>query len=215
MKVLRTLAVRWIILLLAFPLGSCLAQARFRQSNAEYQSRRAKLRAVESGPVVVFGYTGHEDASEQSVFFQEESFYYLTGDNEPGAALLLIPDAPDGKPVDGPREVLYLPPRDRAQEKWEGPKMGQGDAGLAEKPGFEVVEPFANLQGDLTKLAKTYPNVYQLLPPSDDERVAAPTVWSGWIREVLPQSKVEDIAPVINAMRQMKSPGELELIQKA
>jgi Xaa-Pro aminopeptidase len=215
MKVLRTLAVRWILLLLAFPLASCLAQARFRQPNAEYQSRRAKLRAAESGPIVVFGYTGHEDASEQAVFFQEESFYYLTGDDEPGAALLLIPDVPDGKPIDGPREVLYLSPRDRAQEKWEGPKMGPGDAGLAEKTGFEVVEPFANLRGDLTKLAKTYPVFYTLLPPSHEEGYPHLTNWSGWIREMLPQSKVVDIAPVIDGMRQIKSPGELALIQKA
>src|ERR1700730_9255870 len=192
MKVLRTLAVRWILLLLAFPLASCLAQARFRQPNAEYQSRRAKLRAAETGPIVVFGYTGHEDASEQAVFFQEESFYYLTGEEEPGAALLLIPDVPDGKPIDGPREVLYLPPRDRAQEKWEGPKMGPGDAGLAEQTGFGGGESFAKLHADLTNLAKTYPNVPRRLAPSHEEGCPHLTNWSGWIREVLPQSKVED-----------------------
>src|SRR5579872_7425986 len=84
-----------LTLLLAFICGA--AQARFRQPNAEYQARRAKLLAQVDGPVVIFGYTGHEDASEVAVFYQEPYFYYLTGHDEPGAAVLLIPDPPAGK----------------------------------------------------------------------------------------------------------------------
>ena len=149
-------------------LGSCLllfalaflcapVQARFRQPNEEYQSRRAKLRAMIDAPIVIFGYTGHEDASEVAVFFQEPHFYYLTGHDQPGAALLLIPDrsseigAQAGKSnadaADGPREILYLPARDPAQEIWEGPKIGPNDPGIAEKMGFQTVEPLDKLKG--------------------------------------------------------------------
>ncbi len=67
------------------------AEARFRQPNEEYKARRDKLMSSVDGPVVIFGYTGHEDASEVAVFFQEPYFYYLTGHDEPGAALLLTP----------------------------------------------------------------------------------------------------------------------------
>src|ERR1700734_1274088 len=74
-----------------------VAAARFRQPSAEYQARRAALRGKIDGPVVIFGYTGHEDASEVAIFFQEPYFYYLTGHDEPGAAVLLIPDTANGK----------------------------------------------------------------------------------------------------------------------
>ena len=149
---------------------SYLTPARFRQPSAEYQARRAKLRAKLDGPVVIFGYTGHEDASEVALFFQEPHFYYLTGHDEPGAAvLLLLPDSANGKATDGPHEILYLPPRDPSQEKWEGPKLGPDDPGVAEKTGFETVEPIANLQTDLARLSKTYPNFYTLLPPKQEE----------------------------------------------
>ena len=130
--------IQWIggLIAAAVLLSAGVATARFRQANEEYAARRAKLAAQVDGPVVVFGYTGHEDLSEFALFFQEKNFYYLTGDDEPGGAVLLIPDPPAGKKIEGAREILYLPARDYAQEKWEGPKMGPDDPGIREKTGF-------------------------------------------------------------------------------
>ncbi|HET7840908.1 MAG TPA: aminopeptidase P N-terminal domain-containing protein, partial [Terriglobia bacterium] len=110
------------------------------------------------GPIVIFGYTGHEDASEVAVFFQEPNFYYLTGHDEPGAALVILPRPPKPGIVDyvTPAAILYLPARDPAQEIWEGPKIGPNDPGVAEKTGFQTVEPLDKLKGDLANLAKTY-----------------------------------------------------------
>ncbi|MGD1212858.1 MAG: aminopeptidase P family protein [Candidatus Acidiferrales bacterium] len=192
-----------------------LAQARFRQPSEEYQARRAKLRAAVDGPVVIFGYTGHEDASEVAVFFQEPYFYYLTGHDEPGAAMLLIPDSPTGKSIEGPHEILYLSPRDPAEEKWEGPKMGPDDSGIAQKTGFEAVEPLAKLKGDLADLAKTYKNFYTLLPPEQEEGYPHLTESVAMLREDLPHATLRDITPQLDVMRQVKSSGELALMQKA
>src|ERR1700689_2037842 len=134
LRLARRLDIRQVgLMLLAVGCACCVVQARFRQPSEEYAARRAKLRASVDGPIVIFGYTGHEDASEVALFFQEPNFYYLTGFSEPGAALLLLPDAtPDqtegGKSADtGPREILFLPARNPAQEVWEGPKIGPGD----------------------------------------------------------------------------------------
>ena len=206
---------RYILGFLALALACGLAQARFRQPSEEYQARRAKLRATVDGPVVLFGYTGHEDASEVAIFFQEPYFYYLTGHDEPGAALLLIPEARGTKSPEGPREILYLPARDLKQEQWEGPKVGADTPGIAAKTGFRAVEPFASLRGDLTQLAKTYPNFYTLLPPDQEEGYPHLTNWSQWLRGVLTQSSLRDVTPVLDAMRQVKSAGELALLQKA
>jgi Xaa-Pro aminopeptidase len=212
--------VQCVLLLLGLSCACGVAQGRFRQPNEEYHARRAKLRAAVDGPVVIFGYTGHEDASEVAVFFQEPYFYYLTGHDEPGAALLLIPDPPNGKPdidksLGGPREILYLPPRDPKEEVWEGPKLGPDDPGVQEKTGFGTVEPIANLKGDLAKLANTYKNFYTLLPPKEEEGYPHLANSVAMIREAIPHAKLLDITPQIAAMRQVKSPGELALIQKA
>jgi len=207
--------VRVFACLLALGILSLAAPARFRQPSAEYQARRAALRGKVDGPVVVVGYTGHEDASEVAIFFQEPYFYYLTGHDEPGAVLLVVPDAANGKSVEGPHEILYLPPRDLAQERWEGPKLGPADPDIVEKTGVQAVEPLANLHADLTKLARTYANFYTLLPPKDEDGYPHFTMSTKLVRDALPQSNLKDITPTLDAMRQVKSTGELELLQKA
>ena len=201
--------------MLVLPLVAYIVEARFPQPHEEYQARRSKLRALADGPVVLFGYTGNEDASEVAVFFQEPNFYYLSGHSEPGAALLLIPDAAAGKHVDGPHEILYLPARNLGQEKWEGPKIGPDDPGVAAKTGFETVEPLSNLKGDLQKLAKTYANTYTVLPPKHEEGYPHFTESAAKIRDAVPKVALKDVAPALYAMRQVKSAGELALLQKA
>ena len=192
-----------------------MAQARFRQPNAEYQARREKLRAALDGPIVLFGYTNREDVSEVAVFFQEPSFYYLSGHNEPGAALVLIPNSPTGAPLEGPHEILYLPVRDPAQEKWQGPKLGPDDPDVAEKTGFQAVRPIAELRGELTKLAKTFPNFYTILPPKEEDGYPHFTNSVALLQSAIPHSNLNDVAPTLYAMRQVKSDSELALIQKA
>jgi Xaa-Pro aminopeptidase len=181
-------------LVLAFACG--IAQARFRQPNEEYQARRAKLRAAVDGPVVIFGHTGHEDTSEVAVFYQEPYFYYLTGHDEPGAAVLMIPEPPSSKSFEGPREILFLPPRDPAQEVWDGPKLGPDDPDVAEKTGFQAVETFADLKPELAKLAKTYQNFYTLFPQGHEDGYPHFTESTAWVRDAVPHSDVKDVTAV-------------------
>jgi Xaa-Pro aminopeptidase len=192
-----------------------MAQTRFRQPNSEYQERRSKLATGVDGPVVVFGYTGHEDASEVAIFFQEESFYYLTGHSEPGAALILLPKGPKAKPADGPSEILYLPAHDNRKQKWEGPQMGPNDPGVSEKTGFAEVREFDKMEGDLQKVSATYSNFYTLMAPKDEEGYPHFGSWNAWLHHAVPNVKLRDISGEIFAMRQVKSAGELALLQKA
>jgi Xaa-Pro aminopeptidase len=207
--------IRVFTLLLALTCLCGAAQARFRQPNAEYQARREKLRAMVDGPIVLYGFTGHEDASDVAIFFQEQNFYYLTGHNEPGAVIVLIPDSPNGPPVKTPHQILYLPSRDPKEEVWEGPKIGPNDPGVEEKTGFATVNSIASLRVDLENLAKSYKNFYTILPPSHEEGYPHFTESVAAIRAMIPHSNIKDIAPQFYAMRQVKSDGELALMQKA
>jgi Xaa-Pro aminopeptidase len=212
---MRSLALRAALLFLAIFLGSYLAQARYPQPKEEYQARRAKLRAQMDGPVVLHGYTGRQEGGEVAVFFQDENFYYLSGYDEPDAALLLIPDLPNGKAPDGPNEILYLPPRDPRRAKWEGPKVGPDDPGAAEKTGFQAVKPYASLRSDLAALSKIYPNFYTPMPKGPENGFPHLSTSSAWIRESLPGATVLDVTAVLTSMRMVKSAGELALLQKA
>ena len=191
------------------------SQARVRQPNAEYQARRAALRAQIDGPLVIFGYNDKESSSVVKASYQEENFYYLTGHNESGAALLLVPEPPAGKTYDGPREIFYLPPREPASERWNGPRMGPHDTGIAGKTGFAMVRPFDELQGDLEKLSKVFSTFYTTLPARDEAGYPHNAEWLAWLKQAAPQANFKDITEKLGAMRQNKSASELALIQKA
>jgi Xaa-Pro aminopeptidase len=202
----------------AFLLVACLApllRAWEREPLSVFAERRAKLVAAVNAPIVVFGYTGHEEANPSYVFMQEENFYYLTGHNEEGAALLLVPESADEKGWTGPREILYLPPRDPSAERWNGPRMGPDDPGIQEKTGFTRVETFAKLHDTFAALAKNYPEIYTELPGPHDEGYPHAANWSQWVKEAAPQAAVKDISSAVGTLRAIKSPGELALIQKA
>src|ERR1700687_4373445 len=162
------------------------ASAWEREPNSVFAERRAKLITAVGAPIVIFGYTGHEEANPSYVFMQEENFYYLTGHNEEGAALLLVPESAAQKGWTGPREILYLPPRDLAQEKWNGPRMGPDDPGIKEKTGFADVEVFAKLHDTLIALAKNFPEIYTELPGPHHEAHPPPPNWSKWLKEAAP-----------------------------
>jgi Xaa-Pro aminopeptidase len=211
----RSVALRcglalFLLSLLALPLSG-----RVREPNEVYAGRRARLRAQVDGPAVLFGYTGKEDASPSYVFNQEENFYYLTGHNETGAALVLVPNDSAGETWSGPHEILFLPPHDPDRERWEGHRMGPHDPGVAEKTGFESVESSGNLRRELDKLARAFPNFYTLLPGAEDVGYPHARNWSTWLHQLLPQVAQREIAALIGAMRQVKSAGEIELLTRA
>src|SRR5207237_3247907 len=105
-------------------------QRREREPNSVYAERRAKLASQVDAPIILWGFTGREEISQDYVFAQEENFYYLTGHNEEGAGLILLPTPHSdrgaaGLSRNGPREILSLPPRDPGQEKCSGVRMSR------------------------------------------------------------------------------------------
>jgi Xaa-Pro aminopeptidase len=212
----RNPLLRSSLIVFLFVFLAPLARAWEREPNGVFAERRAKLVAAVGAPVVIFGYTGHEEANPSYVFMQEENFYYLTGHNEEGAALLLFPESAAEKGWTGPREVLYLQPRDLKQEQWNGPRMGPDDPGIKEKTGFADVEAFAKLHDTLVTLTKNFPEIYTELPgPHSEDGYPHAANWSKWVKEAAPQSTLKDVSSAVGTLRAIKSPGELALIQKA
>jgi Xaa-Pro aminopeptidase len=208
-------------------------QRRERESNGVYAARRAKLAAEVDAPIVLWGLTGREEFAQTYIFEQEENFYYLTGHNEEGAALVVFPQKSSASsPPDSatgatgstggaespgsPREILFLPPKDPAKEKWNGVRMSPSDPGIEARAGFATVQPFGELRATVDKLAKTYPQIYTILP-YDKENGGYPHEKDvvDWLAQTAPQAKLKDIRGQVTALRQVKSPGEVAFLKQA
>lgn len=192
-------------------------QRREREPNSVYAARRAKLAAEVDAPIVLWGYTGREEFSEAAIFAQEENFYYLTGHNEEGAALVIWPSkAASRSDTDGKREILFLPPKDPQKEKWNGVRMSPTDPGIEARTGFPSVQPNFDINGTLQKISKSYPEIYTILPyetemggyPHEKDEI-------DWLEKNEPQLKRKDIREQIAALRQIKSQGEIAFLKTA
>src|SRR5687767_15614306 len=85
-----------------------------RQPVGDYRARRVRLaEKLEDRVLLFFADT------EGEPFRQGNDFFYLTGWNEPGAALVIAAASGD-RPY---TEVLLLPPQNVSQERWTGPKL--------------------------------------------------------------------------------------------
>jgi len=191
-------------------------QRREREPNSVYADRRAKLAAQVDAPVVLWGFTGREESSQSYVFAQEENFYYLTGHNEEGAGLILLPTGTSNAAWAGPREILFLPPKDPRREKWNGVRLSPSDPGIEARTGFVSVKPFPEMRAAVENLAKLSPALCTILPYEQElggyphEKAVA-----DWLQLATPQAKLKDIRAQIAAMRQIKSPGELAFLKRA
>src|SRR5882757_3437990 len=186
------------LLCLAYIAATARAQERCeREPNSVYAERRAKLAAQADGPIVLWGFTGREEVSQAYVFAQEENFYYLTGHNEEGAGLILLPPADSKAKKDdfqGPREILFLPAKNPGKEKWNGVRMSPSDPGIQAHTGFADVRPFSEMRATMEKLVKFYPAFYTVLPyekelggfPHEKETVE-------WLKLAAPQVSLKDV----------------------
>lgn len=191
------------------------AGPREREPQAVFQARRAALRAKVDGPVVLFGYTGRENTSPSYIFQQEHNFFYLTGHNQEGAALVLLPEPPAGKTYDGAREVLYLPARNLTRERWDSLRLGPEDPTIADKTGFATVRAFSELRADLGKLAAVWTNIHSLLPNPNRGGYPHEATWVEWMKQAAPAATYKSASTMIGEMRMVKTKGEIALLQKA
>ncbi len=143
-------------------------------------------------------------------FRQDSNFYYLTGFEEPGAILVLIPGKKDDKTDEPGKFILFVVPNSPMREMWTGKHDGVDEAKTVygANEAYPVTEFDTKLRTLLMFKEKIYCNFSQdeLLQKITDKIKHH----AGF--ESIP---LLDPRPLLGEMRQIKSADELKLLQKA
>jgi Xaa-Pro aminopeptidase len=170
-------------------------------ATSEYAHRRQALsRSLSYGAVILYGVSEAEAEDFREPFHQEPNFFYLTGWKEPGAILLLVPDA-----APAPHEILFLPEHNKVRERYSGPRAAPTDNNISDLTGFEVVEPTKSFEGRLSGAFRDAWKVYTIPGQPSSER----------LKSLLPKNEVRSVVPLIAPLRAKKSASEIALIQRS
>jgi Xaa-Pro aminopeptidase len=189
---------------------------------AEYHQRRVRLAAeLHGGSAVIFA--AHEPPLEYQDYRQDEDFYYLTGSNEPGGALLIIGDGPATKtrlgtavPAHTYREILFLPMRNPIREKYTGAKTDAATAGARETLGVDEVMPLAEMPGFFAGFLGVDLRRAKEVWTQQDMGVASAAIgFTGTVLGTDDPPATRDVRTLTEKLRMVKSPAEIALIQKA
>ncbi|MEE2940126.1 MAG: aminopeptidase P N-terminal domain-containing protein, partial [Planctomycetota bacterium] len=140
-------------------------------------------------------------------------FWYLTGFDEPGACLVLLP-AREGRPA---RTVLFLRPKDKEREIWDGRRLGVENAPAA--LGVDEAHDVARLWDELPNLLAGHDAIAWRFGDDDEADRRMVEVFTGLRASargaVRPPASLLDPAPLLHELRVVKSEGELELMRSA
>lgn len=206
--------------LFAVLLFAISAAALDRQPNADYRARRIALsKKTNGGVIVLFAATEAEGQNAVNGFRQNDYFYYLTGWEEPGAALVISPEraATKDHPARAYEEIFFLPAHNISQERWTGPKLGPENPDARNITGFDKVEVLDKMRDELVRiLPSPRASVYSDLPDyGDSSPSATPLQWLRRANSFPNYASLRDVKPFLDDMRVIKDDGEMERIRHA
>src|SRR6185369_690625 len=221
--------MRPLLLLLCLPLLSTADDRPSYQTDfppEEFQSRWQRIYekiGVESVAIL----QGVSMTEGFQVPRQTNDFYYLCGVETPHSYLLL-----DGRRR---KTILYLPPRNARLEASEGKVLSAADAELARTlTGADEVASTDEMRGEWLKAPVT--SIYTPFSPAEGvsqsrlELIAANATiasdyWDGrlpreahfveLLRARYPRARVQDLTPILDELRSVKSLREIALIRRA
>ena len=192
----------------------------------EYAKRRARLlEKMEPKSVAVFRASDpvRRNGDVDFKYRQNSHFLYLTGCNESGATLLLVPGGIAVDSVTTVREVLFVRP---ATPQWTGDMLGiegaKRDLGIGAPGSSSAVLPSDKLAEILERTLKSATTLYytHVLPeavvdPVSGKRFVAAREIRNELNQKYPDLQLRSMNSALGEMRSIKSPAELSLLQKA
>ena len=202
-----------------------LAAQRVGFAPEEFSGRRAALMdRLQDGAVILFGDAA---APAGSHFRQDNDFYYFAGNEDLGAILVLMPASR--------ASYLFLPPQTAREKMMDGANLLEDPEAKA-KAGFTDVFPSSYLDEFLARSLARFAGRFHLrLSPRDslDEARSETALFEGRrarghyndqlstdlyriekLRQRYPQMEFRDLTPVVDEMRAIKTPAEIETLRR-
>ncbi len=143
-------------------------------------------------------------------FRQDSDFLYLTGFEEPEAIAVVAPAREQ-------KYALFVRPRDPEREIWDGRRAGV--EGAKSEYGADEALPIVEFDQKLQEILDGAEKLYYRLgvnPDLDDTIIRQITRMRALNRKPIhPPQTIIDPATIVHEMRVLKSPEEIELMQKA
>lgn len=221
MNRLRTLAFISLIACLISPFAPALE----KQPASAYRARRVALAAkLRNGVAVLFA--AEEAQLDLTPYRQDEDFYYLTGWNEPGAALLIVAESTESPAAPAPssekyperkyQEILFLPARNLRSEKYTGIKLDAATPGAARSAGVDTVQPMTDLPKVLSDLIVADRRLgFRIYSQADSAQARALNQFTATALGQGGAPPLHDVAPLTQQLRIVKDEGEIALLKKA
>ena len=185
--------------------------------NRLFIRNRANL-AAQLPPKSIAVFTANEpmprNGDEFYPFRQQSDFFYLTGINEENAFLLIAPDYPD----ESLREVLFIEPYDEVKATWQGEMLDARQA--SEISGVKTVkgsDAFYSVLNDIA-FSGYGDNIFLNSYEYPKYECAVGTIQQRFvkkIKELYPMHQYGRTAPILNALRMIKSDDEITITQQA
>ena len=178
-----------------------------------FEERRKRVRDA-LGPDAIAVFQGASmslrSRDTEYPFRQDSDFWYLTGFDHPNAIALLRTDG-------GPEYTLYVEPRNRELEIWNGYRPGV--EGAREDYGADEAYPEAEFLGQLPELVRRTKRIYHALGRSSGiDRAITDTLNEMRLRSRnvgAPADAIVDPRSIVHEMRLYKEPAELDIMRRA
>ncbi len=211
--------------LLAALAGTALLAQRTGYGPEEFPQRRAALmERVKDGAVILFGDAA---APPGAHFRQDNDLFYFTGCDDLGAILVLVPPAKGA--------YLFLPQLTAREKQYDGPNL-LDDPDAKAKGGYTDVYPSSYLDEFLARWSARPGGVFHLRLSQRDsldearsetglmegrrarshyyDQLSADRYRIVKLRERYPQMEFRDVTPAIDALRAIKTAGEIEVLRR-
>ena len=178
-----------------------------------YAQRRAQLMTAIGSGTAIFASAPmavmHNDV--EYPFRQDSNFYYLTGFNEPHAIAVLAPHHEEH------HFILFVQPKDRERETWSGYRTGVEQA--KQCYGADVVYPIQELDEQLPQYLEKADRLYYHFGLDQSLNDTVLRHWrlllATYYKRGTGPVAIEDARLLLQTLRRVKTPDELELIRRA
>lgn len=145
-------------------------------------------------------------------FQQDRNIYYLSGVDQEESILLLYPDAPNP----AYREILFLKETNAHIAVWEGEKLTKEKA--YEVSGIKTVIWIQDFEKTMKEIMALSDIIY--LNTNEHYRASVETEtredrFNTWVKKNYPAHQVAKANPILQSLRSVKHPLEIDVMQKA